>query len=139
MEARNDEDRIIEILRIEGMLRLYEDLDFLPVRQSLYEIEDIAPNYDEIICHTIAWLRPHDISKTPEYFFNGFEEPRVVMGSLPNDVFIGTLMAVCAYTERDLLENIFASRPEDFKTCGVYTCRFYVDGGTKFSEIIEVC
>jgi len=123
MADRNDEDRIIEILKIEGNLRLYEDLDFLPVRQSLYEIEDIAPSYDEELCHQISWLRPLDISKTPEYFFNTFVEPRVKLGSLPDDVFVGTLMAVCAYPRQDLMEYIFASRPEDFKEFGVYTCR----------------
>lgn len=38
-------------------------------------------------------------------------------------------MAICAYSKYDLIENIFASRPEDFIKYGIYTCRFYVDGG----------
>lgn len=37
-------------------------------------------------------------------------------------------MAICAYSKYDLIENIFASRPEDFVKYGIYTCRFYVDG-----------
>jgi hypothetical protein len=37
-------------------------------------------------------------------------------------------MAVCVYGKYDLIENIFASRPDDFTRYGVYTCRFYVDG-----------
>ncbi len=37
-------------------------------------------------------------------------------------------MAICAYSKYDLIENIFASRPEDFMKYGIYTCRFYVDG-----------
>jgi hypothetical protein len=37
-------------------------------------------------------------------------------------------MAVCVYSKYDLIENLFASRPEDFVKYGVYTCRFYVDG-----------
>lgn len=37
-------------------------------------------------------------------------------------------MAICAYSKYDLIENIFASRPEDFTKYGIYTCRFYVDG-----------
>lgn len=37
-------------------------------------------------------------------------------------------MAICAYSKYDLIENIFASRPEDFHKYGIYTCRFYVDG-----------
>ena len=34
----------------------------------------------------------------------------------------------CSFSDYDLMENIFASRPEDFVPYGVYTCRFYVDG-----------
>jgi hypothetical protein len=37
-------------------------------------------------------------------------------------------MAICAYSKYDLIENVFASRPEDFLKYGIYTCRFYVDG-----------
>lgn len=37
-------------------------------------------------------------------------------------------MAVCVYSKYDLIENIFASRPEDFNKYGIYTCRFYVNG-----------
>jgi hypothetical protein len=37
-------------------------------------------------------------------------------------------MAVCVYSKYDLIENILASRPEDFLKYGVYTCRFYVNG-----------
>ena len=37
-------------------------------------------------------------------------------------------MGICAYSKYDLIENIFASRPEDFSKYGIYTCRFYVDG-----------
>jgi hypothetical protein len=37
-------------------------------------------------------------------------------------------MAICSYSKYDLIENIFASRPEDFLKYGIYTCRFYVDG-----------
>jgi hypothetical protein len=50
------------------------------------------------------------------------------LGSLPDTTFIGTLMAMCVYPKRDLMENIFASRPDDFMKYGLYTCRFYVDG-----------
>lgn len=37
-------------------------------------------------------------------------------------------MAIAVYPGSDLIENIFASRPDDFKTHGVFTCRFYVEG-----------
>jgi hypothetical protein len=48
--------------------------------------------------------------------------------SLPDEVFMGVLMGVAVYPGSDLIENIFASRPQDFKEYGVYTCRFYVEG-----------
>jgi calpain-5 len=44
-------------------------------------------------------------------------------------------MAVAVYNKYDLIENIFASRPEDFVKHGVYTCRFYVDG--EWVEVIS--
>jgi len=54
MEARTDEDRIIEILLIEGSQRQYEDNDFLPVRQSLYNVETIIPSYDgDVFSHIL--------------------------------------------------------------------------------------
>ena len=77
-EDRSDEDKIIEILKIEGMVRLYEDLDFLPVRQSLYEIEDICPSYDTDVQFKISWYRPHDIHPQAEYFCEDFKAPRIV-------------------------------------------------------------
>lgn len=52
----------------------------------------------------------------------------VNQGTLPDGTFLGTLMAICAFSKFDLIENIFASRPEDFVRFGIYTCRFYVDG-----------
>ena len=125
---RTDEDRVIEIIKIEGNLRVYEDVDFLPIRQSLYEIEDIPPAYDEEIVQNISWHRPHELSVLPQYFSDEFTHPAVTVGRLPDENFLGALMAVCSFSEYDLMENIFASRPEDFVAYGVYTCRFYVDG-----------
>jgi hypothetical protein len=49
-------------------------------------------------------------------------------GSLPDQLFLGTLMAIAVYPRVDLIENIFASRPDDFLKYGLYTCRFYVEG-----------
>lgn len=69
-----------------------------------------------------------DIFKDPVYF-NPYSSQLVVnQGTLPDGTFLGTLMAVAAYSKYDLIENIFASRPEDFLNFGIYTCRFYVDG-----------
>jgi hypothetical protein len=110
------------------MQRLYEDLDFLPIRQSLYEIEDIAPSYDEDVCAVMKWCRPEELTKSPVYFSPSFTNAQVTMGTLPSHTFAGILMAVCNFSGYDLMENIFASRPEDFHKYGVYTCRFYVDG-----------
>lgn len=62
------------------------------------------------------------------YFNPDCRQHAVGQGTLPDGTFLGTLMAICCYAKYDLIENIFASRPEDFVKYGIYTCRFYVDG-----------
>lgn len=48
-EIRTEEDKIIETLLIDGVSipNTYDDVDFLPVRQSLYNIQTITPEYDD--------------------------------------------------------------------------------------------
>jgi len=48
-EERTEEDHIIETLIVNGNKKLYEDLDFLPTRQSLYNTEKYIPEYDDEI------------------------------------------------------------------------------------------
>lgn len=62
------------------------------------------------------------------YFDPNSRSVAVNQGSLPDEVFLGILMAISVYSKYDLIENIFASRPNDFQKYGVYTCRFYVNG-----------
>jgi Calpain family cysteine protease len=38
------------------------------------------------------------------------------------------LTALVSNPRHSLIENVFVSRPDDFKRYGLYTCRFYVDG-----------
>lgn len=52
-DDRTDEDRIIEALVVEGKHALYEDIDFLPLRQSLYNVENVVPVYDDEISQSI--------------------------------------------------------------------------------------
>ncbi len=52
-DERTDEDRIIEALVVEGKQALYEDIDFLPLRQSLYNVENVVPEYDDEISPSI--------------------------------------------------------------------------------------
>ncbi len=44
---RNDEERIIESIVLEGERRLFEVFDFLPIRQSLYNTDHTIPEYDD--------------------------------------------------------------------------------------------
>ena len=37
-----------------------------------------------------------------------------IQGTLPDEVFLGALLAIAAYPRSDLIQNIFASIPEDF-------------------------
>ena len=53
---RTDEDRIIESLVIAGVNTVYQDYDFLPVRNSLYNIENFVPEYDEDVGPTIQYV-----------------------------------------------------------------------------------
>jgi hypothetical protein len=48
-ESQTDEEKIITTLMIEGSRSLYDDSDFLPIRQSLYNYESIVPLYDDDI------------------------------------------------------------------------------------------
>ena len=83
------------------------------------------PFLSQICCR---WCRPNKIFPDPVYFNPSSNQLAVQVGTLPDQTFLGTLMAICAYSKYDLIENIFASRPEDFSKYGIYTCRFYVDG-----------
>lgn len=55
-EMRTDEDRIIETLFIDGnnVANTYDDVDFLPVRQSLYNVQTVTPEYDDEISPQIV-------------------------------------------------------------------------------------
>lgn len=129
-EYRTEEDKIIETMVIEGNHKQYDDNDFLPIRQSLYSVHTIIPEYDDEVFHRVVWCRPQAICEKPEYFApkQQYNAMSCRIGTLPDDTFVGVLMAVAAYPTSDLIENIFASRPDDFKTYGIYTCRFYVEG-----------
>lgn len=133
--SRTDEDRIIEMMIIEhgqsgAQSKKFEDTDFLPVRQSLYNVETNVPSYDENIFTQIVWIRPNSMYPNPEYFSSVAPQVpySVTQGTLPDETFLGALMAISAYPHSDLLQNIFASSPEDFRLYGIYTCRFYVEG-----------
>lgn len=52
-EVRSEEDKIIETLHVEGLRRLYDDSDFLPIRQSLYNVENVIAMYDDEISQSI--------------------------------------------------------------------------------------
>jgi hypothetical protein len=126
-----DEDRIIESLLNSGLpegQNFYQDSDFLPVKTSLYSNENLLPEYDFEVTQNIQWCRPNEITEDPVYFNPASTEIVAKQGSLPDGNFIGTLLAICVYSKYDLIENVFASRPEDFRNYGIYTCRFYVDG-----------
>jgi len=60
---------------------MYEDTDFIPGRQSLYELEEIVPQYDEEIVTQIVWRRPNEISERPIYFADNKKCPTCVQGT----------------------------------------------------------
>lgn len=127
-DEKTEEDKIIDIIEMEGSNSLFEDTDFIPNRQSLYENEGFIPFYDVDYASKIVWRRPHDIASYPCYFSESFGNPYVFQGTLPDEVFLGVLMAICTFEDYELVENVINSRPDDFKQYGVFTCRFYVEG-----------
>lgn len=47
-DFRTDEDRIVETLLIDGNTNsIFDDVDFLPIRQSLYNVQTVIPEYDD--------------------------------------------------------------------------------------------
>lgn len=55
-EDRTEEDRIIDNMIIDGIDKLYEDLDFIPARQSLYNSEKMIPEYDDEVFQQIRYV-----------------------------------------------------------------------------------
>ena len=60
-ETLTDEDRIIENLPRDesNMIRHYEDLDFKPMRQTLYNVPTVTPEYDDEIFPHIVYVLHH--------------------------------------------------------------------------------
>ena len=80
-ELRTEEDKIIEIIKIEANNTPYEDSDFIPNQQSLYETEGFVPFYDNEVAKNIVWRRPKDIAAAPEYFTESYDSPLVIQGT----------------------------------------------------------
>lgn len=78
---RTEEDKIIEIIDIEGKHNMFEDSDFIPSRHSLYERSGLIPAYDGSMSSSIVWKRPHEIYPHPEYFSDTYGFPLVIQGS----------------------------------------------------------
>jgi hypothetical protein len=80
-DEKTEEDKIIDLIEIEGSSALFEDTDFIPNRQSLYENEGFIPFYDVDYASMIIWRRPHDIASYPCYFSESFGNPYVIQGT----------------------------------------------------------
>ena len=80
MGDRTEEDKIIEVMIIEGEGAQYEDSDFVPSRGSLYDSLDAVPLYDASTSSQIVWKRPNDYAKYPDYCREGGNFPMVVQG-----------------------------------------------------------
>ncbi|CAM9510274.1 unnamed protein product, partial [Phaeothamnion confervicola] len=105
----------------------YEDPSFPASRASLYRNHHSVPEYDKHV-REVTWLRPEQISKDPDYFKSAAQGAvSVAHGQLDDSWLLGALAAVAAHPS-GLIENLFLSERDDFKTFGVYTCRFYKNG-----------
>lgn len=80
-DYRTEEDQIIELLGMEGSGNMFEDTDFIPNRQSLYDNEGFIPYYDTDVTNFIVWKRPHEFCSYPCYFHESFDVPSVIQGT----------------------------------------------------------
>lgn len=80
MERRSEEDKIVEVIVIEGGNAKYEDTDFVPSRGSLYDVIESVPAYDLGISSQIVWKRPNDFTKFPDFCREGGNFPFVIQG-----------------------------------------------------------
>ena len=79
--TRSEEDKIIEVMVIEGLDKQYEDADFVPSRSSLYENIEVIPYYDEKISSQVIWKRPGEMSVHAEYFSGDERFPLTMQGT----------------------------------------------------------
>jgi hypothetical protein len=80
MEQRTEEDKIIEVMVIEGDESRFEDSDFVPSRGSLYDTLDMVPPYDQASSSQIVWKRPNEYCKFPDYCREAGNFPIAVQG-----------------------------------------------------------
>lgn len=102
----------------------FEDSDFPPDSESLYRNADKVPDYAG--SSTVEWLRPRDISSSPDYFKATSGCGPIQEGVLDDAWLLGAMAAIAMHPS-GLIENLFVSEIDDFKKYGVYTCRFYKD------------
>lgn len=110
---------------------LYEDAIFTATSTSLFSNLDVIPVYADVE-DIVEWLRPNEMSNNPDYFKATSGCGTIREGALDDAWWLGAIAAIAVHPH-GLLENLFVSEVHDFKTYGVYTCRFYKD-----AEWVEV-
>eukprot|EP00752_Nemacystus_decipiens_P004063 g3721.t1 len=120
------------IARLQVSQRLYEDGSFPAKRSSLYRNSKSVPEYDADVPE-VKWLYPHEICQDPVYFSDEPGSGCINRGRLDDTWLLGALGVLVAHPGV-LIENLFASEPDDFVRYGVYTCRFYKNG--EWQEVV---
>ncbi|CAM9797164.1 unnamed protein product [Pylaiella littoralis] len=125
------------IARSQASQRLYEDGSFPAKRSSLYRNIKSLPEYDADVPE-VKWLYPHELCQEPAYFSDEPGSGYLNRGRLDDTWLLGAL-GVLASHPGVLIENLFASEPDDFVRYGVYTCRqaltaFYKNG--EWQEVV---
>ena len=90
------------------------------------------PAYDAELGEPVVWLRPGELTPAPDYFVDSPASGMVVEGRCGDAWLLGAMAALWGHPEY-LVENLFGSDPEDFKSFGVYTRR----GGVEISRVEE--
>ncbi|CAN0393668.1 unnamed protein product, partial [Ectocarpus sp. 12 AP-2014] len=133
-----EEGDIIARLQASQRGALYEDVSFPAKRSSLYRNTKSVPEYDADVSE-VKWLYPQEICQEPVYFSDDPGSGCLKRGRLDDTWLLGAL-GVLASHPGILIENLFASEPDDFVRYGVYTCRqatvstFYKNG--EWQEVV---
>ncbi|CBN74523.1 conserved unknown protein [Ectocarpus siliculosus] len=127
-----EEGDIIARLQASQRGALYEDVSFPAKRSSLYRNIKSVPEYDADVSE-VKWLYPQEICQEPAYFSDDPGSGCLKKGRLDDTWLLGAL-GVLASHPGILIENLFASEPDDFVRYGVYTCRFYKNG--EWQEVV---
>jgi len=112
----------------------FYDLEFPCDKSSIYDVNE--KNLDLIpkgALFVTEWLRPHEITNSPQLFLDGSSAGDVCQGGL-GDCYLMSALAIIA-SRPDILDYIFTEKPKYPIKRGRYVVRFFKEGAWVDIEI----